>query len=152
MSSAIGQYVDARAQGINASQSQELGSEPLIVDSDALYYEAVSGARKRKVYGLGSTTSTFYLGSSSFIAWTLTSDNCNELVQSLQRRLNEKEQREKEMEEEMQAMKVANDKLTTQVSEIHEFYEENDEPAIVFISFTVSFRVSIRIYTRSLAI
>ncbi|KAJ9175252.1 hypothetical protein P3X46_013824 [Hevea brasiliensis] len=130
MLSVTGQYEDARARGISerylrlkeqASQSQELGSEPPIVDSNALYYEAVGGARKRRVYGLGSTTFTFYPSSSSSTAWTPTSDNCNELVQSLQRRLDEKEQHEKEMEEEMQAMKATNEKLMTQVFKIHEF-------------------------------
>ncbi|KAF2294639.1 hypothetical protein GH714_014051 [Hevea brasiliensis] len=35
--------------------------------------------------------------------------------------LDEKEQREKEMDEEMQAMKATNEKLMTQVSKIHEF-------------------------------
>lgn len=38
----------------SASQSLEDGSEPPPVDIDTLYFEAVGGEKKRRIYGLGS--------------------------------------------------------------------------------------------------
>ncbi|KAG8661886.1 uncharacterized protein LOC110606300 isoform X4 [Manihot esculenta] len=61
--------VDARAQSIkdaflalknHSSQPQEGCSEPPIVDEVMLYYQAVGGNKKRRVYGVGSQASTFY--------------------------------------------------------------------------------------------
>ena len=44
----------------SASQPSKDGSQPTKVDINALYFEAVSGEMKRRVYGLGSQASSLY--------------------------------------------------------------------------------------------
>ena len=47
----------------SASQPLDDGSQPPQVDIDTLYFEAVGGEKKRRVYGLGSRAASIYLSS-----------------------------------------------------------------------------------------
>ncbi|KAJ0969822.1 hypothetical protein J5N97_022699 [Dioscorea zingiberensis] len=47
-----------------ASQTQEGGGEPPVVDKVALFYEAAGGEKKHRVYEIGSQKSVFYPQSS----------------------------------------------------------------------------------------
>ena len=44
----------------SASQPLEDGSQPPQVDIDTLYFEAASGEKRRRVYGLGSRAASIY--------------------------------------------------------------------------------------------
>ena len=44
----------------SASQPLDDGSQPLPVDIDTLYFEAVGGEKRRRVYGLGSRAASIY--------------------------------------------------------------------------------------------
>ena len=43
-----------------ASQPLDDGSQPLLVDIDTFYFEAIGGEKKRRVYGLGSRAASIY--------------------------------------------------------------------------------------------
>ena len=43
-----------------ASQPLDDGSQPPLVDIDTLYFEAVGGEKRRRVYGLGSRAASIY--------------------------------------------------------------------------------------------
>ena len=44
----------------SASQSLDDGSQPPPVDINTLYFEAVGGKKRRRVYGLGSRAASIY--------------------------------------------------------------------------------------------
>ena len=44
----------------SASQPSDDGSQPPPVDIDTLYFEAVGGEKRRRVYGLGSRAASIY--------------------------------------------------------------------------------------------
>ena len=47
------------------SQPQEGSSSPQPVDETQLYFQAVGGEKKKRVYGIGSSKASYYPGSSS---------------------------------------------------------------------------------------
>ena len=74
----------------SASQATEGSTEPVEVDMSEIYLQVAGSAKKRRVYGLGSLTSTFYpetfSSSSTTSRYNFTSDehfkqHMNEVVE-----------------------------------------------------------------------
>ncbi|XP_039121601.1 uncharacterized protein LOC120258302 [Dioscorea cayenensis subsp. rotundata] len=87
------ELIDARSQSIQdrylelmeqASQTQEGHGEPPIVDEAAVYYEAVGGEKKRRVYGVGSQGSVFYPQISQSLSTGTSSKAVNNEIRELQ--------------------------------------------------------------------
>ncbi|XP_043808011.1 uncharacterized protein LOC122722139 [Manihot esculenta] len=100
------EFVDARLKAIHdrfltlkeqASQTDNDSSQASRIDEAQLYFEAVGGEKKRRVYGLGSQASVFFSNktsaSTSFTSAQQNQDLQNEMA-DLRRKLQEREDNE----------------------------------------------------------
>ena len=94
------------------SQPQEGSSTPQPVDESQLYYQAVGGEKKKRLYGIGSSTSSYYPRSSSSTSSSIPRNAELELqIQQLQEELHqirqqqqdERRAREEQQQEERRA-------------------------------------------------
>ncbi|KAJ0963312.1 hypothetical protein J5N97_028434 [Dioscorea zingiberensis] len=91
-----------------ASQTQAGGGESPIMDKVALFYEAVGGEKKSRVYGTGSQKSIFYPQSSC-------SSSKGASSMELQSRIIQLENKNKELQESLQAIREDRDDYREQV-------------------------------------
>ena len=74
----------------SASQPLDDGSQPLPVDIDTLYFEAVSGEKRRRVYGLGSRAASIYPSSCQSIGSSHSSASAAPVREIVQQELADK--------------------------------------------------------------
>ena len=74
----------------SASQPLDDGSQPPPVDIDNLYFEAVSGEKRRRVYGLGSRAASIYPSSCQSIGSSHSSASAAPVREIVQQELADK--------------------------------------------------------------
>lgn len=94
-----------------ASQTQEGPSEPPVVDERALYYEAVGGEKKRRVYGLGSQGSILYPDSSQSLSTGTSSRAVHTEIQELRQTIVQLQDTNKELQQKYLEIKDERDEL-----------------------------------------
>ena len=97
-----------------ASQTDNDSSQASRIDEAQLYFEAVGGEKKRRVYGLGSQTSVFFpnktSANTSFTSAQQNQDLQDEMA-DLRRKLQEREDNE-------QALLEQNVRITSELSQV----------------------------------
>ena len=98
----------------SASQPLDDGSQPPSVDIDTLYFEAVSGEKRRRVYGLGSRAASIYPSSCQSTGSSHSSASAARVREIVQQELADKKTK----------MDRAIAELTTERERFHEMQEQ----------------------------
>ncbi|XP_039126774.1 uncharacterized protein LOC120262925 [Dioscorea cayenensis subsp. rotundata] len=125
--------VDARAQSVKdrylelveqASQTQEGLDELPIVDETTLYYEAVGGGKKSRVYGIGSQACIFYPHSSSSLSTGSSSEALHVEVRDLHQTLSQVQDREERLQQTLDQVQDREERLQQTLGQVQDNNKE----------------------------